>query len=338
MILSYTKFYKLMSDPLVFVITTGWSFSSGISLCLKEAGGRPCHVLVQCYWHGSILVGPALAFKRQSAQQYPNIKLTYLCNTLGDVKLFQAKGVEAVYIHQNAFIDDRIFKINSVAEKKFAAIHIANVQALKRHDLAGGISSIAVITYDPSEEQNYSELDHYKDLGFINCSEDGSIHPLSRVEVAKIIQHSNSGLILSKKEGANFASAEYLLTGIPVVSTPSIGGRAEFFDSRHVKIVEPNAVAVEQAVAEWALNPPPAEEVRESVLKKCREHRRRLLDFLGEISKNDVYADVDENYWSPLFVDKLTLDVPVSPEDMIELWAREKWQWRIYKKVRAYFK
>ncbi len=333
-----TKFYQLMSDPLVFIIATGWNFSSGIFLCLKEAKGRPCHVLVQCYWDGADLVHSALAFKHQAARHYPNLQLTYLCNTLADAQLFQSKGIEALHIHQNAFIDERICRTDPDVSKIYSAAHTANVQSFKRHHLAWNVSGIVVITYDPAEQNNFVELVGYKNLGFINRSKDGNIYTLSRAEVGAILHQSKCGLILSEKEGANFASAEYLLSGIPVVSTPSVGGRDEFFDPRHVKIVEPNAEAVERAVAEWVLNPPPSAEIRESVLVKCREHRRRLLGFLAAISNKNVFSDIDENFWSPLFVDKLTDTVPIGPTDNIPLWSHPKWRWRVYKKLRSYFR
>lgn len=47
-----------------------------------------------------------------------------------------------------------------------------------------------------------------------------------------------------------FASMEYLLCGLPIVSTPSIGGRDVFFDKDYVEIVEPDPHAVKEAVIE----------------------------------------------------------------------------------------
>jgi glycosyltransferase involved in cell wall biosynthesis len=38
------------------------------------------------------------------------------------------------------------------------------------------------------------------------------------------------GLCLSTVEGSNYASMEYMLAGLPIVSTPSIGGREVYFD------------------------------------------------------------------------------------------------------------
>jgi hypothetical protein len=337
MILTKTNYYRLMQDPLVFVIVTGWNFASGIFLCLKEAQGRPCNIIVLCFWYVPEIAKAALYFKQQAARQYPNLKLTYLCPTLADTQLLQGMGLDALHVHQNAFIDDRICRPDPTAEKKYAAVHIANVLPFKRHHLAWGVHRIAVITYDPSGEKINDELSGYQDLAYINRNDQGGVEPLPRDAVSKIVCESRCGLILSEKEGANYASSEYLLCGIPVVSTPSLGGRDEFFDPRHVKIVEPNPLAVERAVAEWSHSAPSPEEIREAVLVKCREHRRRLLDWLCKVSGRDFLSSADENFWSPLFVDKLTMGVAIDPAETIELWEPMKLRQRLIKKLKDYW-
>jgi glycosyltransferase involved in cell wall biosynthesis len=326
----------MMQDPLVFVIVTGWNFASGIFLCLEEAKGRPCHVVVQCFWYVPEIAKAALHFKQQSARQYPHLQLTYLCPTLSDTQLLRGMGIDALHVHQNAFIDERISRPDPAAEKKYSAVHIANVLPFKRHHLAWGVSGIAVITYDPSEESISHELSGYKNLVYVNRNEESDIVPLARNAVRKIVCESQCGLILSEKEGANYASTEYLLCGIPIVSTPSLGGRDEFFDSRHVKIVEPKPSAVERAVVEWSQSVPPQEEIRESVLAKCREHRRRLLGWLCAISDQDLFSAVNENYWSPLFVDKLTMDVSIDPAAIVELWEPMRLRKRVIRKLKKY--
>ncbi len=48
---------------------------------------------------------------------------------------------------------------------------------------------------------------------------------------------------------------EYLFSGVPVITTPSVGGRDEFFDKRHVVVVEPTASAVREAVERIVAGP-----------------------------------------------------------------------------------
>lgn len=58
------------------------------------------------------------------------------------------------------------------------------------------------------------------------------VHYFSIDKINEIYGQSRCGLILSAEEGACFAAMEYLLCGLPVVTTPNIGGRDEFFDKR----------------------------------------------------------------------------------------------------------
>jgi len=123
--------------------------------------------------------------------------------------------------------------------------------------------------------------------------------------VREIVNRASCGLILSALEGANYASSEYLLCGVPVVTTKSLGGRDEFFDSRHVIYVEATPDAVEAGVAEMNSRQIDRTEVRTSVLAKSLEHRRRLIGLLSRIAGRDVMPEVDERLWHPGFTDKL---------------------------------
>jgi len=60
---------------------------------------------------------------------------------------------------------------------------------------------------------------------------------LNTEQVRKILNKSCCGVILSKTEGACYASAEYLLCGIPVVSCASFGGRDEYYTENNSSVV-----------------------------------------------------------------------------------------------------
>jgi hypothetical protein len=336
--LSKTRYFKLMDEPLVCVIVSGFNFASGISLCLKEAGTRDCNVFVWCYWHVPDIAKTAALFKQQAYKEFPNLKLTYLCQTDADMKLLRKMGVDALHVCHNALLDEKLMNINFVAEKKYPAVHIASVETFKRHYLAWGLRNIAVVTYDPFSRNDKNVLAGYKELGFVNFSAEKGILPIARNEVQKIISQSHCGLILSAKEGGNYASTEYLLCGIPVVSTPSKGGRDEFFNTRHVKIVEPKAEAIELAVAEWNQHAPDPNDIRETVLIKIKEHRKRFIEKLNNISGRDYFAMADENYWLPFFVDKLVKGVVVDPEDTIKIFVPFSLRKKFTKFVRLFWK
>jgi hypothetical protein len=80
-----------------------------------------------------------------------------------------------------------------------------------------------------------------------------------------------------------FASMEYLLTGIPVVTTPSRGGRAVFFNHENSIVCEPNPQAVLEAVREWVKRDVAPLSIRNSALGPVMAHRERLSTLFKSI-------------------------------------------------------
>jgi glycosyltransferase involved in cell wall biosynthesis len=319
-----TNFHKLCDQPLVYVIASGWGFGAGIAKCLKDANGRKAHILVQAFWHVPDTSKAAVYFKHQAKRQFANLNLIYLCPTENDTVFMRGLGLQALHAHHNAFIDEKIYRPDRSILKIYSAIHIANLSPFKRHHLAWKISNLALVTYAPSGHDGYGEIDGYQNLAYCNYNIDAGLNVLDRHQVRDLICASRCGIILSEKEGGNFASTEYQLCGVPVVSTPSLGGRDEFFDAQTSKIVEPDAVAVGRAVQDWIAAPPDPWFIRNRVIEKMKQHRRRLLDWLESVGAEDVYASVDENLWSPLFTDKLRQETEV--EQAITLWHPPKWR------------
>ena len=117
---------------------------------------------------------------------------------------------------------------------------------LKRHDLTGKIKRLAIL--DPifasragSLKQKYCQRENCK---FCNDFR------LSPPEVAHVLHRAYAGLIFTAREGVCRASSEYLLTGIPVVSTQSVGGRDIWYDSYNAILVQPEENAIYDAVME----------------------------------------------------------------------------------------
>jgi len=80
-----------------------------------------------------------------------------------------------------------------------------------------------------------------------------------------------------------FASIEYMLCGLPVVSTPSRGGRDFYFDPEFCRVVPPDPVAVADAVAELIRRDLPPEHIRAKTLPKLLHDRAKLLGFVRAI-------------------------------------------------------
>ena len=111
-----------------------------------------------------------------------------------------------------------------------------------------------------------------------------------RLDVSEVVKHINGarvGLILSRVEGQCLASMEYLLCGIPVVSTESKGGRDAFFDEAYVVIAKDNSAAVSKAVDTLKTRNLDPKFIRHSTLKKVTDHRSRFCDLINSFKNKD---------------------------------------------------
>ncbi|MGP8121546.1 MAG: hypothetical protein ACLP8B_13620 [Xanthobacteraceae bacterium] len=308
-----TNFLKLLDDPLVYVISSGWLQQSGFQMCLREAAGQPFHLLVNTAWHVPNIAPDLAGFHLQVTTRHPGVSVTFLCQRASDAALLQGRGLKALFVHRNALVDESVFRPDARAEKRYAAVHTANLAPFKRHALAWGVRRIALITYDVLDDGNAAELKGYEDVAWSNLDADGRIRWAENDEVAEIARQSHCGLILSAEEGGNFASAEYLFCGVPVISTLSRGGRHEMYDPRYVTIVPPQSAAVAAAVDAATRTPAEAEAIHALVLARAIPHRLRLLDWLSQVSGRDMRAAANRNAWLPSFRHKLRRSIPTPP-------------------------
>ena len=159
----------------------------------------------------------------------------------------------------------------------------------KRHELACEIQKVAYITYDVGETNERKRLARIlancPGHILINSREDGMPIRLPPDEVNAALNRAAVGLCLSKMEGANYASMEYMLAGLPIVSTPSIGGREVYFDHEFCTICDPHPAAVRKAVKAMKERNIPRDYIRERTLAKIKSDRHRFLSLVDDISE-----------------------------------------------------
>jgi hypothetical protein len=305
-----TFFLKIYEEPLIYVIASGWSAVSGLKRCLADAGSRGFHLLVVPYWDVKSLVSELMMFGNTVEAISNQIKVWFMCPTEDDVDLIRSRGGKAIHSHQNAFIDENIFTLDYALGDRSNAIHNAAMVRWKRHNLAWGVRDVSVVTYRHHPSDDDQIIRKYKFLKFTNMNEDGSVNFLDSKAICRLLCASSCGLILSAKEGANFASGEYQFCGLPVISTPSAGGRAAFFDSKSTIIVQPVAELVERAVEFAIRNPLDPNEIRARAIQKSITHRERLLDWMSNVVGEKLHSRADMFARLPQFKDKLRESVP----------------------------
>ena len=170
------------------------------------------------------------------------------------------------------YVNEHIYDVRQ-EPKLYDAIYTAQLTAFKRHELAQDVDQLMVVSYGGDLHTFCPALKHAE----------YNKEFLPRSELARKYNQSYSGLCLSEVEGAMFASCEYLLCGIPVVSTPSKGGRDEFFNEQNSIIVPPDSKAVAHAVQQWKNHPPDPQVIREQTLRQFNQLRLDYCAYIAEL-------------------------------------------------------
>ncbi|TIW59263.1 MAG: glycosyltransferase, partial [Mesorhizobium sp.] len=151
-----------------------------------------------------------------------------------------------IFSNHNLMISEDIFRPLPDVSVEYDAVYNGRISHTKRHYLAFEIERLVHVT------SSIGELPPAGDRAFIRRLQAQS--PLHRIanplvddlagrlspdEVNHVYNQAAVGLCLSAVEGAMYSSMEYLLAGLPIVSTPSIGGRDVYFHPDYCIIAEP---------------------------------------------------------------------------------------------------
>jgi glycosyltransferase involved in cell wall biosynthesis len=245
---------------------------------------------------------------RKHRSWYGDHRFIYLANTVKELELFQENGIQAVFCNQNAFLDAAIFFPIRGSKKRFRAIYDAAFIPYKRHYLARQVSDLALTAYVKNDTGKADISAVKASLPHAVWLKDGSATGnawLSDRDINGFLNEARVGLCLSAAEGAMYASAQYLLAGLPVVTTHSRGGRDVFFDSDFVRYVADDPAAVVQAVDELCAAPPDPDRVRALTLARFAEHRGRFVELLNSIYRAEGRGDVWAESWPAQLPNKL---------------------------------
>jgi uncharacterized protein (TIGR01627 family) len=224
-------------------------------------------------------------------ERYSNHSFRFICNTRAETALLEQLGLPALFLNKNFMVSDQIFRPLPSASIEFDAVYTARFMPVKRHELTAAIPRVAYVTYlDPA----FSRWELFRKLyaevlarnsGHVMLNEmvDGLPIRMSHQQVNAALGRAAVGLILSDIEGSSYASMEYMLAGLPVVSTPSTGGRDVFFDPEYCIVCEPDPVAVRGAVADLRARNIPRELIRARTLARIEPERRRFLTLVDDL-------------------------------------------------------
>lgn len=197
------------------------------------------------------------------------------------------KNCEVLYCNRNCLIDENIFNIDTKMEKKYDMIINSAFSEYKNTKVANLCQNVAHVGYI-----QYHKIFLPTFGTILNNKKGNTFEKILRPDLIKILNQSKVGGIFSVEEGQCRASSEYLLTGLPVISVKSKGGRDVFYNDYNSIICENDPVSVfncvdlaKQRLIDGTFN---AENIRNDHLEMTYGLRKTLLDCLKEKLPDDV--------------------------------------------------
>lgn len=224
-------------------------------------------------------------------ERYPSHRFRFICSTQAEAASLEQLGLPALFLNKNVMVSDQIFRPLPRADIEFDAVYIARFMPVKRHELAAAVPRVAYVTYlDPAPSRwelfrrLYAEaLARNPGHVLLNEMVDGLPIRMSHQQVNAALGRAAVGLILSEVEGSSYATVEYLLAGLPVVSTPSKGGRDIYLDPEYCMVCEPDPAAVRDAVGVLRARNIPRELIRARTLARIQADRGRFLAVVDDL-------------------------------------------------------
>jgi len=271
-------------------------------------GNRRAYFLVRTIWtRETRAAGERIAKKfRALNERYPEHRHVVLCNTRGELGLLKMVNVPAILCSTLAFVDETQFDIVPDEPKQFDAVYNAALVPFKRHELCTRLQSLVLLyhQYHPEQmrEEGYEERIRALLPQAVFANDLGGRYRLFEPpEVALWHNRARVGLCLSAAEGAMRAAVEYLLCGLPVVTTPSIGGRDRGLDPARSRIAAPTPESVAAAVAELIRRRVDPRIIRRGTFERLRPDRLRLLQLIEAIYREEGVPFPANAPWEQLF-------------------------------------
>lgn len=221
----------------------------------------------------------------------------WMANEQAEIDAYESVGIPATLINHNAWLDENGHLRVMAEDKIYDAIYSARLVEFKRHHLAAKVRNLALVAGNTHRTGPSAVAPPH---AYLNEK------PLPEPEVAVMMNRSRVGLLLSAAEGACFSSGEYLLCGLPVVSTPSRGGRDIWYNEYNALIVDADPDAVAAGVEYFLANPRDPQRIRQMHIDQAKSHRARFIAALDDVLWRFGASDIDAGaYFRANYIHKM---------------------------------
>lgn len=277
-------------DPVIIGAWPSLGFPLGIASVLGSwLPDMPIEFLLMPAWAWEMpeVSDQILAHAAAHRRLHPRHRFYFLCNTPAQERPFARAGWHVTTMNSNMFCDEWTFHPVPDTDVVFDAVYNARFHADKRIELAAGIERLCLVYFYAPEvtvQQFHAEHARLSALmpraTFLNRLTDKGCESLKPETINLALNRSRVGLCLSAAEGQMRASMEYMMAGLPIVSTPSIGGRDYFFDPDYCAIVQPDPRSIAEAVKGLIARNIPRDYIREKTLARVERERERFTAFV----------------------------------------------------------
>jgi glycosyltransferase involved in cell wall biosynthesis len=330
---THRNYYVFNRDPYILTVLE----SINDLQIFSEVIGKNKNVIYLKFFSWTLFDRPGILERtifdyKNQIKKFPKHRIIFLLNTLEEYHYFKSKGINCKFINHNAFVDPNIFKpLNSI--KEYDIIYNGRLEMVKRHYLLKSCENISLLSASilRSDQTKIKYLNYLKKIipnaDLLNFDSPIKLNRLSSFEnipildpkgVSDAINKAKIGVILSYKEGACYASMEYLLSGVPIVSTANIGGRDIFFDKRFCKTSLSNSFSIKKSVSKLLNDNISSDFIRSVTLNKIQLHINKMKNLLEEIflEYGVLNANIDE-VWEKIYLNKMLKTSQKFPENFI---------------------
>lgn len=282
--------YQLLKEPNVY-LSTGTSEWHRIPRA-RDPGFMLCHPM----W----FFGPksALLYVRMARLlEERNIKLILLHNSRLELTIGSCSGLPSHLLNQNMHVCEHWFTPCG-CQRVYDAVYTAAAAKYKRIHLALDVPRLFVLTYFWPEVR---DTEGKWRLSMFDQRLAGVVHNTDRVplsDVPKVLCSAGCGLALSRVEGAMWASMEYLMCGLPVVTTWNLGGRDFYLNESNSIRVGADRTSVKAGVMKASSRCAGAGEIRDGVMAKVRDQRGAFVELVAKLSGRSDVAAVSDCWWA----------------------------------------
>lgn len=166
-----------------------------------------------------------------------SIPFVVLANTIKELNFYIDQNYQSIYCNHNAWLNYNFYNITDTV-KEYDVVYNGRAIPWKRHALLNRTTSYTkcFISYNTRDVK----LSYFQP----KCI----LENISSSEVVETLNKSKIGIVLSEEEGACYSSSEYLLCGLPVISTISRGGRDVFYTKYNSIVCLPDRQIIEDKI------------------------------------------------------------------------------------------